>query len=135
MNEAPPRRRSTTTGDVDRKSEPKNDADLKNRQHRLFLLSHASNCTAEIGKCKHVYCPEMKDLLKHMASCGDGACGVRHCVRSRVLMNHFRRCRDDECGVCGPVHEALMDEYWDGTKRKLSFWEEHCNCVKRKLTF
>jgi hypothetical protein len=94
---------------------------LHNQQFRLFLLHHASCCTKRHGKCKYVYCTVMKDLLKHMGCCNDAACTVRHCLKSRVLLNHFNRCEDQECIQCVSVREAIMDEHWEGVKRKLEF--------------
>mmetsp|Transcript_15690 Transcript_15690/g.28360 ORF Transcript_15690/g.28360 Transcript_15690/m.28360 type:complete len:192 (-) Transcript_15690:1786-2361(-) len=136
-------------GRVDQESEsPSNHAKLNSTQYRLFLINHAANCTAKDGECKHIYCLQMKDLLKHMASCRRRSCNVTHCRSSRVMMNHFNRCRDEECEVCAPVHEALMDEYWNGTKRKLNFtnenerppvheasMDEYWKGTKRKLNF
>ncbi|KAL7542513.1 hypothetical protein ACHAXR_011852 [Thalassiosira sp. AJA248-18] len=118
-----------------RKSE---DIGIKNQQYRLFLLNHSLGCSARTGSCKHAYCPEMKDLLKHMASCRDGSCNVTHCLSSRVLINHCNHCHDRDCPLCEPVKEATMEEYFHGTKRKLSFScreDEHCSVTKkRKLT-
>ena len=112
------------------------EAKLKNQQQRLFLLNHAQNCTANDGECRHVYCLEMKDLLNHMASCKDSKCNVRNCLSSRFLVGHFNHCKDNECTLCDPVKEALWDEEFKGTKRKLNFNEEHCCAAsKRKLTF
>jgi len=109
-------------------------AKLNSTQYRLFLINHAANCTANDGECKHNYCLEMKDLLEHMTSCRRRSCNVLHCRSSRLMMNHFIRCRDEECEVCPPVHEALMDEFWKGTKRKLCFTNENeqcCSTVER----
>lgn len=96
----------------------------KQYQYRLFLLKHASDCTAKSGKCKHLYCPEMKDLLRHMACCNDTSCNVAHCVTSRKMINHYHNCEDEECEMCEPVKETLIDEYWEGTRRRLSFTEK-----------
>ena len=110
---------------------------MRNPQYRLFLLEHAIRCTAKPGTCKHVYCPEMKDLAHHIYTCSDSKCQVRYCLRSRVDHKHYRRCDEPEfdCFFCGPVKKAIQDEYWEGTKRKLSFTdiddEQWCNCTKK----
>ena len=60
----------------------------------------------------------MKDLLRHMAGCTGDSCNVRHCATSR-----------------SPVREALEDEYYGDTKRKLSFRGEQFGNTRRKLKF
>lgn len=94
---------------------------LQNQQFRLFILHHASCCTKRHGKCKYVYCTVMKDLLKHMGCCNDLSCTVQHCLKSRVLLTHYNRCEDQKCVQCVSVREAIMDEHWEGVKRKLEF--------------
>lgn len=94
---------------------------VQNHQFRLFLLHHASCCTKRHGKCKYVYCTVMKDLLKHMGCCTDLSCTVQHCLKSRVLLTHYNRCEDQKCTQCVSVREAIMDEHWEGVKRKLEF--------------
>ena len=105
-------------------------------RRRLFLLAHASSCT-DSHKCAHVGCAQTKDLLKHTTSCRDGSCPVAHCRSGRVLMDHLRACDDAACCLCSPVHEALGDEYWGGTRRDLSsaLCAEHFCATKRKLAF
>lgn len=94
---------------------------VQNQQFRLFLLHHASCCTKRHGKCKYVYCTVMKDLLKHMGCCNDVSCTIQHCLKSRVLLTHYNRCEDKKCAQCVSVREAIMDEHWEGVKRKLEF--------------
>lgn len=108
---------------------------IRYQQCRLFLLNHASKCNAEPDECHHVHCTETKDLLKHMADCVDGSCNVRNCASSRALMEHFKRCGDEDCGICGPVKDDIVDDYWKGSKRKLSFTAEFFQGTRRKLTF
>ena len=114
-----------------------NAQDVKNRQYRLFLLEHAIRCTTKPGTCKHIYCPEMKDLGRHISCCSDSNCNVRYCLQSRVDHKHYRRCDEPgfDCFFCGPVTKAIQDEYWEGTKRKLSFTdiddEQWCDCTKK----
>ena len=134
MKTAPSPRSSSTTGRIDQESEsPRIHTNLNSQQQLLFLLIHASKCTANPGQCKHTSCLQIKNLLVHIRSCKHGC---YRCTRGRALMKHYRRCQDDECEICAPVHEALMDEYWKGTRRQLTFTNERdCDAVKRKLTF
>lgn len=129
---------SAATGRVHRESvSPIYRFGAHSKQYRLFLLNHAAKCTAG-RRCKHARCLHTKQLLKHMASCRDRWCRVPHCASGCVLLNHFHQCKDEDCGVCAPVCEAIVDEYWEGTRRQLSFANEHkerLDAVKRKLTF
>ena len=99
---------------------------IKNQQHLLLLLAHASRCTAKIGECKFAHCPTTKVLLVHMRCCAASSCGVKNCQKGRVLLGHHARCEDRVCTVCEPVHMAAKDEHWEGVKRKLSFSDWPC---------
>lgn len=66
---------------------------LKRRQLRVLVLEHASECTAEVGKCTAFpECDFTKKLWKHMSGCNDPNCKVTHCSSSRtILREHFYR--------------------------------------------
>ena len=118
-------------------------SEIRNQQHRLFLLRHASQCTTEQGgkkRCKYIYCSDYKVLLEHILYCKEGSgCNVKNCVNSKLLIDHYNSCDDEECLVCGPVKEKIKEDDWAGVKRKLSFDAEFTAAVaegtQRKLTF
>mmetsp|Transcript_52649 Transcript_52649/g.111825 ORF Transcript_52649/g.111825 Transcript_52649/m.111825 type:complete len:476 (+) Transcript_52649:64-1491(+) len=63
-------------------------------QQRMFLLRHASRCTAPEGTCKvSRHCAETKAVWNHIVStgCNDPNCGVKHCVSSRYVIAHIQR--------------------------------------------
>ena len=99
---------------------------IKNQQHRLLLLAHASRCTAKHGECKHAHCPTTKVLLMHMRFCAASSCGVKNCRNGRVLLGHHAQCQDRVCAMCEPARVAAKDEHWEGVKRKLSFSDRPC---------
>jgi hypothetical protein len=60
---------------------------LKRRQLRVLMLEHASECTAEVGKCTAFpECDSIKSLWKHVYSCNDLNCAVSHCCSSRSIL-------------------------------------------------
>jgi hypothetical protein len=99
---------------------------IKNQQHRLLRLAHASRCTAKFGECKFAHCPTTKILLVHMRCCSKSSCGVKNCQNGRVLLGHHAQCQDRVCVMCEPAHVAAKDEHWEGVKRKLSFSDWPC---------
>ena len=85
------------------------DAKTRGKRHRLLLLRHASQCTAENGTCIITSkCAEMKVLWKHLARCNDNECRVPHCLSSRYILSHWRRCRSP-CNICGPVKKLIKN--------------------------
>lgn len=45
---------------------------LRLLQCRLLLLTHASTCSKESGRCQLApLCDSVRELLQHMQSCGD----------------------------------------------------------------
>jgi len=79
------------------------------RRRYLFLLRHASQCTAEDGRCAAPDCATTKALWTHLRDCTDNQCVVPLCLVSRSLLSHFRRCRG-QCAVCDPVKEVVREE-------------------------
>lgn len=78
---------------------------LRQRQQRLLLLRHASQCpVTEENKCKITpHCAAMKKLWQHISKCKEERCTVQHCVSSRFVLSHYHRCKDPRCPVCKPV--------------------------------
>mmetsp|Transcript_17915 Transcript_17915/g.20693 ORF Transcript_17915/g.20693 Transcript_17915/m.20693 type:complete len:1767 (+) Transcript_17915:908-6208(+) len=81
---------------------------LKQQQHRLLLLRHASKCMRKEGECQATHlCSQYKQLWQHIAKCKNQRCQTPHCVSSRYVLSHYHRCQDKTCAVCGPVREAI----------------------------
>ena len=78
---------------------------LRQRQQRLLLLRHASQCRVSADdQCKITpHCAAMKKLWHHISKCKDEQCAVQHCVSSRFVLSHYHRCKEPRCPVCKPV--------------------------------
>lgn len=83
---------------------------IRQQQHRLLLLRHASKCKAGAA-CKTKFCGQMVSLWKHMKKCRDKECKTPHCLSSRCVLNHYRICKSQNktstCEVCGPVMKQI----------------------------
>merc|ERR1712151_512359 len=88
----------------------KNKKAIRQQQHRLILLRHASKCTLGAA-CKTQFCSEMVPLWKHMKKCRSKSCTVPHCLSSRCMLNHYRMCKSEgraaTCEVCAPVLQQI----------------------------
>lgn len=80
------------------------------QQRHLFLLYHASKCTAG-ANCKTQFCAQKVMLWKHMKKCRNKSCTTAHCLSSRRLLNHYRICRNESrtatCEICAPVMKQI----------------------------
>lgn len=95
---------------------------LRQRQQRLLLLRHASQCPSNgENKCLVTpHCAAMKVLWKHIAKCKDHQCVTPHCVSSRFVLSHYHRCVDKKCPVCQPVRVISLkrSQYQQQQKQK-----------------
>lgn len=82
---------------------------IKNKQQRLLLLHHASQCPHGDGNCpRFKQCVDYKRLWHHISHCAEGRCGVSHCLSSRAILSHYRSCKNTGCEICRPIRQKIL---------------------------
>lgn len=82
---------------------------IKNKQQRLLLLHHASQCPHGDGNCpRFKQCVDYKRLWHHISHCAEGRCGVSHCLSSRAILSHYRHCMNTDCEICRPIRQKIL---------------------------
>ncbi|XP_063908095.1 CREB-binding protein-like isoform X1 [Zophobas morio] len=86
--------------------DPQSEAQLK-------MLLRAHKCLTEESQgvaswpCFESNCGVMKQVLKHIYSCGMGTmCTVLHCSSSKNLLNHWSNCTNSDCQLCMRVRAS-----------------------------
>ena len=98
--------------------------DLKVQQNRLLLLWHANKCPNKGGQCPiNQYCFGMKVVWAHIRICKDKLCRVPLCSSTKTVLYHYASCQDPPCSICGPVREAIKQNYlrYNGHEKMMEF--------------
>jgi hypothetical protein len=80
---------------------------ITQRQQKLILLFHSSQCNNGPFCSTTGHCWGMKQLFIHIKECNARVCPLLYCSSSKLALHHYTRCKDLGCLVCGSVRKII----------------------------
>lgn len=82
-------------------------SEITQRQQKLVLLFHSSQCNSGPFCSITHHCWEMKQLFIHIKDCKRRICPMAHCASSKLALHHYTRCEDSICFICIPIRNIV----------------------------